>query len=45
MDNITDEEINIIDDFRAILMQFNELLILLDLSATPAPARYRNKFN
>ncbi len=31
MDEYTDEEIIIIDDFRADSMQFNELLILLDL--------------
>ncbi len=45
MDEYTDEEIIIIDDFRADSMQFNELLILLGpLSCAPAPARYRNKF-
>ncbi len=45
MDEYTDEEIIIIDDFRADSMQFNELLILLDsIIVQPAPARYRNKF-
>lgn len=45
MDEYTDEEIIIIDDFRADSMQFNELLILLDpYHSAPAPARYRNKF-
>ncbi len=45
MDEYTDEEIIIIDDFRADSMQFNELLILLDPPfGAPAPAEYRNKF-
>ncbi len=40
MDEYTDEEIIIIDDFRADSMQFNELLILLDpYHSAPAPAR------
>ncbi len=42
MDEYTDEEIIIIDDFRADSMQFNELLILLDpYHSAPAPAEYR----
>ncbi len=44
MDEYTDEEIIIIDDFGADSMQFNELLILLGPYLTAlAPARYRNK--
>ncbi len=46
MDEYTDEEIIIIDDFKSWnSMQFNELLILLNpYHSAPAPARYRNKF-
>lgn len=44
MDEYTDEEIIILDDFRSNSMDFNEILTLLDPHHTsPAPARYHNK--
>ncbi len=45
MDEYTDRN-HRIDDFRAdSMLQFNELLILLDpYHSAPAPARYRSKF-
>lgn len=44
MDEYTDEEIIILDDFRSNSMDFNEILTLFDPHHTsPAPARYHNK--
>ena len=44
MDEYTDEEIIILDDFRSNSMDFNEILTLLDpYHTSPAPARYHNK--
>lgn len=44
MDEYTDEEIIILDDFRSNSMDFNEILTLLDPHhISPAPARYHNK--
>lgn len=44
MDEYSDEEIIILDDFRSNSMDFNEILTLLDpYHTSPAPARYHNK--